>query len=185
MARTSARNIAVAHHLHSSLREKIVEHVFVGDALRALWSRGVFDVEVLRSEFDVHGYDLVMQRGDVVRHVQFKTGVREKPVRVSVASALVYKPSGCVIWIQVDNNLQLVGFWWFGGRPTERLPSLGDRISKRIARTREGVRPNREGQRIVNGSRFSLIGGLDGLLDTLFGPLPVASAPGLTQEQLE
>jgi hypothetical protein len=40
--------------------------------LRALWCRGVFDVEVLRSEFDAHGYDLVMARGRIVRHIQLK-----------------------------------------------------------------------------------------------------------------
>src|SRR5690348_2044567 len=47
-------------YLHSTLRERIVEHVFVGEALRQLWKRGARDVEVLRSEFDAGGYDLVM-----------------------------------------------------------------------------------------------------------------------------
>jgi hypothetical protein len=49
-----------SHFLHSTLRERIVEHVFVGDALRRLWQHGVTDVEVLRSEFDAGGYDLVI-----------------------------------------------------------------------------------------------------------------------------
>ena len=44
-----------SHFLHSTLRERTVEHVFVGDALRRLWQRGVTDVEVLRSEFDAYG----------------------------------------------------------------------------------------------------------------------------------
>jgi len=48
--------------------------VFVGDALRTLWRRGVYDVEVLRSESDAHGYDLVMVRSRIIRHIQFKTG---------------------------------------------------------------------------------------------------------------
>ena len=43
---------AESHFNHSILRERIVEHVFVGDALRELWCLGVTDVEVLRSEFD-------------------------------------------------------------------------------------------------------------------------------------
>ena len=64
-----ASRAAAAHHLYSSLREKIVEHVFVGEALRALWRRGVFDVQILRCEFDTHGYDLVMERGNIVRHI--------------------------------------------------------------------------------------------------------------------
>src|ERR1700722_12179872 len=94
----SRDSVNTAHYLYSSLREKIVEHVFVGEALRTLWRHGVFDAEVLRSEFDAHGYDLVMGRGKVVRHIQFKTGVRDRPQKVSVALALADKPSGCVIW---------------------------------------------------------------------------------------
>jgi hypothetical protein len=77
-----------AHYQHSTLRERIVEHVFVGDALRTLWRRGVVDVEVLRPEFDAHGYDLVMARGPIVRHIQFKSGTSRKPVDVSVSQAL-------------------------------------------------------------------------------------------------
>ena len=60
--------------IYSGLRERIVEHAFVGDALRLLWQDGVVDVEVLRSEFDAHDYDLVMAQGRVVRHIQSKTG---------------------------------------------------------------------------------------------------------------
>src|ERR1700683_1094448 len=93
------RSVDAAHHLHSSLREKIVEHVFVGESLRALWRRGVFDVGILRVEFDAYGYDLVMGRGKIVRHIQFKTGVRDKPKAVKISTALANKPSGCVIWI--------------------------------------------------------------------------------------
>ena len=58
-----------AHSIHSTLRERIVEHVFIGDALRRLWQLGVSDVEVLRSEFDTGGYDLVMSYRKVVRHI--------------------------------------------------------------------------------------------------------------------
>jgi hypothetical protein len=64
-----------SHYLHSTLRERIVEHVFVGDALRRLWQHRVTDVEVLRSEFDAGGYDPVMSYGKVVRHIQFKTSM--------------------------------------------------------------------------------------------------------------
>lgn len=36
-----------SHYLHSTVRERIVEHVFVGNALRLLWQHRVTDVEVL------------------------------------------------------------------------------------------------------------------------------------------
>jgi hypothetical protein len=44
------------HFTHSTLREWIVEQVFIGDVLRTLWRRGISDVEILRPEFDAHGY---------------------------------------------------------------------------------------------------------------------------------
>jgi hypothetical protein len=109
---------------HSTLRERIVEHVFVGDALRRLWQRRVVDVEVLRPEFDAHGYDLVLARGRVVRHIQFKTGASKKPGNVSIALSLAEKPSGCVIWIQLKPGLEMASFFWFGGSPGEPLPAI-------------------------------------------------------------
>ena len=57
-----------ANYLNSTLRERIVEHLFVGKALQWLWNRNprVTDVEVLRSEFDAGGYDLVMSYKKIV-----------------------------------------------------------------------------------------------------------------------
>jgi hypothetical protein len=172
-----------AHSLYSRLRERIVEHVFIGEALRALWRRGVFDVEVLRGETDAHEYDLVMVRGAIVRHIQFKTGVRSKPGRVKIASALTDKQSGCVIWIQVNNDLAMKAFWWLGAGPMESLPDLGDRRDRRIARTKDGTRPAREAHRLVNGSRFRKFSTLDEVLEALFGRLPAGRPPNLPDSE--
>lgn len=166
------------HSIHSVLRERIVEHVFVGEALRALWRRGITDVEVLRSEFDAHGYDLVMGRGPIVRHIQFKTGVRDKPAPVSVGRALADKPSGCVIWICVTPNLEIGPFWWFGGKPGEPLPDLSGFASpKRIGRNKDGDRPLRANHSKVPAKFFDRIEGIDAMLETLFGPLPTGATP--------
>ena len=39
---------ASVHSTDSSLREKVIEHLFVGELLRSLWRKGVRDIEVLR-----------------------------------------------------------------------------------------------------------------------------------------
>ena len=49
-----------ADFLFSSYREQLIEHQFVGALLQHLWIRGVHQVDVLRSEVDAAGYDLVM-----------------------------------------------------------------------------------------------------------------------------
>lgn len=172
------------HSVHSTLREHIVEHVFVGEALRALWRRGVTDVEVLRSEFDAHGYDLVMARGSVVRHIQFKTGVRKKPAPVSVARGLADKPSGCVIWISVTLGLDLGPYWWFGDLPGEPLPALSDYASpKRSGRRETGERPPRLNHSKVPAAQFRRIDTLDGILEALFGQLKHGPVPVVSGDQ--
>lgn len=160
------------HSIHSTLRERIVEHAFVGDSLRALWSRGVVDVEVLRSEFDAHGYDLVMERGKIVRHIQLKTGQSKRPERVSVALALGEKPSGCVIWIKVTDNLDMGPFFWFGAAPGEPLPALGEfEVPKRATHNKAGVRPPRSRHRLIPKGGFRELADLNAVLEALFGSL--------------
>ena len=60
-------------YLHSSLREKLLEHVFVADLLRYLWQQGRRDMEVLRGEVDYGGHDLVLECNGAMRHVQLKS----------------------------------------------------------------------------------------------------------------
>jgi hypothetical protein len=164
--------VDAVHFEKSTLREHIVEHVFVGDALRELWRLGVSDVEVLRSEFDAHGYDLVMGRGSVVRHIQFKTGSQAKPSRVSVALPLAQKPSGCVIWIAVTKDLRLGPFFYFGGAPGEPLPPIGQYTAPKSTRRRKnGNRSARKNHRVVPTKEFVEVVTMAELLVCLFGPL--------------
>jgi hypothetical protein len=49
--------------LHSSHRERLVEHVPVNEVLRILWRAGAHEVDVLRFETDAAGYDIVVEAG--------------------------------------------------------------------------------------------------------------------------
>jgi hypothetical protein len=98
--------------------------------------------------------------------------VRSKPGRISLGTALESKPSGCASWIQVDNALDMLSFWWLGAAPGEPLPALGERRARRIGRDAQGTRPTREAHRIVNGSAFQRLETVDQVLEMLFGKLP-------------
>jgi hypothetical protein len=162
---------AAAHSRHSSLRERIVEHIFVGDALRELWREDVTDVEVLRSEFDAHGYDLVMSRGRIVRHIQFKASTGSKPLRVSISRSLFEKPSGCAIWIKVSSDLTLGPFYWLGGEPGEALSASDALPAAKGRRNKDGKRLERPNHVYVPDAQFELIPTLRGVLGKLFGTL--------------
>jgi len=165
---------ATSHYIHSTLREHIVEHVFVGDALRLLWKLGVTDVEVLRSEFDAGGYDLVMSRGKVDRHIQFKTvTVGGKAANTKVSLKLMDKPSGCVIWIVVTpKQLRFEYYLWFGGLPGRPLPDISEfKVAKHSKGNAEGEKIERPNHRIIPRGRFERLDTLDAVLKKLFGTL--------------
>jgi len=132
-----------AHSHYSSLRERIVEHLFLGELLQCLSRKGQYDVEVSRAESDSFGYDLVIEAGSFIRHIQLKSNM-ERPRHLSLARSLERKPGGCVIWIGITIDLKLKEFGWYGNRPGEKLPDLGAfENSLRIGRNSDGKRPKR------------------------------------------
>lgn len=160
-----------AHFLDSGLREKVIEHLFVGDLLRCLWRQGVRDIEVLRAEVDRAGYDLVLEAAGIMRHVQFKASYQgAKTARVGIHTDLASKPGGCVIWIWFNpETMELGPFLWFGGEPGAPLPPLGDRIGKHTKGDSTGAKANRPSIREVNKGRFARLPTINDVADALFG----------------
>lgn len=110
--------IRARHAEYSALRERIVEHIFIGEAMRRLWQLGVLNVEILHGEFDSSGYDLVMCCGRVMRHVQFKVSLVDGArAQVTINQRLAQAPSGCVVWLGVSEALEVMEYRWFGGDP--------------------------------------------------------------------
>ncbi len=163
-----------AHFLQSTLRERIVEHVFVGDALRRLWQRRVTNVEVLRSEFDAGGYDLVMSQRTTVRHIQFKTAVvGSEGSAIKANLKLGEKPSGCILWILVTTELDLQSYLWFGGSPGQPLPNItGMKVAKHAKANSQGVKAARPDHRLIPRRLFERLGSIDEVLDHLFESIP-------------
>lgn len=155
---------------HSTLREHIIEHVFVGKILKYLWCQGAVEVEVLRSEFDSHGYDVVLSHRDVVRHVQLKT---QSGGSVAISRALRDKPSGCVIWITVNSKtLELESYRWFGSKPGEKLPSLSRYPHpRRATHNSKGERPPRKNHHEVPKSAFKPLNDIGDVVTRLFGKI--------------
>jgi len=162
------------HTAHSSTREKVLEHLFVGELLRCLWRQGARDIEVLRAEVDKGGYDLVLEANGVIRHVQLKSSHRAATTRaVGVNINLAGKPSGCVLWIQFEpTTLDLGPFLWFGGVPKAPLPPLGDKVGKHTKADSTGKKGERPNIRVLAKSRFELLPDMDAVARMLFGPAP-------------
>ncbi len=160
-----------AHFLESGLREKIIEHVFIGHLSRCLWRQGSRDIEVLRADVDRAGYDIALESNGVLRHVQFKSSYQDaKTSRVSININLAQKPSGCVIWIWFNpDSMELGPFRWFGGKPGDPLPPLGDRVGKHTKGDSTGLKAARPNIRLVRKGQFSALSTMDEVAQALFG----------------
>lgn len=163
----------------SSFREKLLEHVFVSELLQEAWlNRKPQMVEVLRSEVDSSGYDLVLECNGVVRHVQLKSS-RDgaKTSRQNVNVKLAKKPCGCVVWLNfaeagTPKRVKL-SYLFFGGRPGEPLCDdetlRGFQITKHTKGDATGHKAERPGSRVVPKSAFTKIASTRELLEKLFG----------------
>ncbi|WP_232450838.1 hypothetical protein [Burkholderia ubonensis] len=162
--------VRVKHATHSVLRERIVEHIFVGEVMRRLWQLGVTDVEVLRAEFDASGYDLVMCCGELMRHVQFKASLLDgSRGNVTVNQRLSQAPSGCVVWLAVTDGLEIKEYRWFGAEPGCRLPDLTNYgIARHTRANAQGFKAERPNQRVLSKGAFEILGSLDDVLERMF-----------------
>lgn len=161
------------HFLKSRYREKVVEHIFVGELLRYLWARGMDGVEILTPEVDASGYDIVLTLGPVVRHVQIKCSIDGgKTEEQQINASLALQPSGCIIWIVVeDRTLEFRRFLWFGGKPGRPLPDLsGFRNARHVRANAQGVKGFRMNTKIITRSKFEVLPVMDDLVTRLFGP---------------
>lgn len=164
----------------SSLRESIIEHLFVGEILRKLWLRdeirkNVTQVEVLKPQVDDAGYDLVIDCNSSIRHVQLKSSRADaKRDSVSISLKLTRKPSGCVIWVFFDpSTLSLGPFLWFGSRPGHPLPDIEDfKVTKHTKGDATGKKADRPGLREVPKGRFERLASIDHVIDRLFEMAP-------------
>lgn len=147
------------HSNESSLREKMIEHVFTGELLRCLWRLRCRDIEILKAEVDRGGYDVVIEANGVVRHIQLKSSyLGSKTAEVAVHLNLLRKPSGCVVWIQFDpETMELGPYLWLGAGPGLPLAGLGDKIARHSKGNRDGHKAQRPNLRIVRKSRFTLV----------------------------
>jgi hypothetical protein len=160
-----------SHYADSSAREKLVEHVFLGELLRGLWRKNVRDLEILRPEVDSGGYDLALECRGIIRHVQLKSSHRDaKRAAITANVKLLDRPSGCILWIYFDPDILLLGpFLWFGGAPGEGIPSLGEKVATHTKHNADRQKGVRIGHRVVAKSRFTRLDTIDDVIQRLIG----------------
>lgn len=181
---TAANPIDVTTAVLSNVREKILEHRLISDLAETMVRRGV-EMDVMHSEFDAHGHDVVLEAAGVIRHVQLKAmmaGGKRRDVNINVR--LRSRPSGCVIWMVYDpTSLNVEEYRWFGGNPGELLPYLGTTVARHAKGNALGEKTFRNRHRLLGKAKFEVVPDLGALANRLFGPTR-SLATSLVRSQL-
>ncbi|WP_282236072.1 hypothetical protein [Salinicola endophyticus] len=77
------------HSTHASYRERLIEHLFIGELLKHAWLVRDRRLEIARPEVDNSGYDLIAEERALVRHLQLKASKLDaRTARQNVHTAL-------------------------------------------------------------------------------------------------
>ena len=160
----------------STTREKVLEHRFIAEVGSCLWARGIFDFSVSHSEVDNSGYDVIMEVGPVIRHIQLKAArANGKTSYVSIQNRLADKPSGCVVWLIHDAaSLAIEKILWFGGAAGQPLPDLGGKFAKQAKPNMQGKKAEKSAHRELTKGKFDKITSWPALAEVLFGLTAIA-----------
>ena len=126
---------------------------------------------MLKPEVDAAGYDLVLSLGKIIRHVQLKASMQHaKTQSQPIHASLGEHPSGCIVWIVLNDDLSFERFHWFGAGPRRPLPSLeGFTRAKHARANAQGIKKERAQTWRVPKSAFDTVPDMAGLVGMLFG----------------
>lgn len=160
---------------HSSSLARLIEYQLLADLLQEAWFGRNMLIDVMHSSVDAFGYDLVLESGRVIRHVQLKARKLDgKRSAYDINTTLRDRPSGCVIWVgyrrRTGTNSLDLEYRFFGGPPGQRLADLGEAPVLHTKANSTGQKAIRPGLRSVKLSAFEKVTDIPDLLDKLFGP---------------
>ena len=172
---------------HSSYREKLIEHLFVGELLKLSWLEHECGLEIAKPEVDNSGYDIIAECYGVVRHIQLKTSHTFSSTSLQkVHIKLADKPSGCVVWIIFDeDSLKFKEFLFYGEQAGEPLPNIDNlKVAKHTKGNKDGVKNERPNIRVINKGQFESINSIGSLFQKLFCITP-SEASDITEPSSE
>lgn len=158
----------------SVYRERLLEHLLIGELLKHSWLHHNATLEVSQPAIDRSGHDIVLEANEVTRHVQLKaSSLTAKTSEQKVHLGLAGKPSGCVVWVHFDaSTMELGPFLFFGDLPGKPLPSIDTfKVAKHTRGGADGVKKERPNIRLIPAFRFRKIDSIPALYEALFGPI--------------
>jgi hypothetical protein len=155
----------------SSFIENIVEHTFISELMQEAWLSKKKKLEILRSEVDDSGYDLVISYDKINRYIQLKTSDNSKTSNQKMNIKILGKQNPCIIWILRDStsNRYKFSYLYYGSKIEEEFPDISLlKVAKHTKGNAEGIKNERVNIREIPKSKFIKIKNEKELLKVLF-----------------
>ena len=158
------------HTEYSTYREKLIEHLFIGELLKLSWLQYGCSLEIAKPEVDNSGYDVIAESNGIIRHIQIKTSMLNgKTAKQKIHIQLSKKPSGCVVWINFDEFMNLSHYLYFGGNAGHPMPNIDDlKTAKHSKGDKDGFKAVRQNIREIPKGKFKKINSIKNLYEQLF-----------------
>ena len=159
---------------YSSFIENMIEHAFISEIMQEAWIRNENTIEVLRSEVDDSGYDIVLSYGNITRFIQLKTSEQDgKTSKQKLNLSLSKRENGCIVWIvrSIDTSTMRFKFRYrfFGSRIGGEFPDVSSyNISRHSKADSKGEKKERGNFRDVPKGEFAEIENISELFSWLF-----------------
>lgn len=163
--------MASDHNNHSSYREKLIEHLFIGELLKLSWLKYDCDLEVAKPEVDNAGYDIIAEANGIVRHIQLKASfTASTTTQQKLHVKLATKPSGCVVWLKFNQEtMRFEDYLFYGAEPGKPLNNLDNlKVARHSKGNKDGVKHQRPNIRIINKGEFVSFDTVESLYHALF-----------------
>jgi hypothetical protein len=161
--------------MNSLYFEKMVEHKFISDIMTYCWYKNKTTLEILHSEIDSNGYDLLISYKDINRYIQLKTSEENgKTVNQKLNSLIVNKQNPCIIWIirnyDIKRKIFNFNYLFWGSNIDSPLPDIGRyKIAKHTKANAQGIKKQRQNIRLIPKKDFIKFDDIERLFEKLFG----------------
>ncbi len=126
--------------------------------------------DVMRQDVDNAGYDLAMECGNIIRHVQVKTSIENTTTAVQKAHRrLEKKPSACIVWIFYDEKTLSIRHYLLFANKFDPLNFERHKTAKHSKGNSLGEKKERPNIVTVNKGDFFKFTTIEGLVRELFG----------------
>lgn len=152
----------------SVIREKMLLHIFLSDIYKWAWRQNNIALEILHSEVDDSGYDVVVSINNQIRFLQLKGLKGEGTTKTfNLNERLADKPGAAIVIINYsDNGDSFNTTYQYCEINREKLTNL--RTAKHAKANSQGVKAEREGIKKLPSRFLSNKVDCRTLIDTLF-----------------